>query len=508
MIVITSQIKKRKRVRLKYIHQKKRKLSKEEKNLIEKTSPTAARYGLSATAHCAMVASTASALGPGEDIEVPSIRTVKRKRIRYFKEKANELKESFFANFSEYPKIVQWDGKIMVVENKEGREKEDINAVVISVPGTSCPPKTIGASSLKASTGANLAQSTLAKTRDWTHPDDIFAGVFDTTSNNTGLREGAMVHLERTLDKKLLWLPCRHHVAELHIKHAWTRFFPTNSPEDPLFKSFKEWFLSNKSNIAPETFRKYEWGDEDKNCEMGPFFKNENHFLNQTLLWLQRHLKANTFPRADYRELSELMNFILGGQYVPKSSLDKGFSLKKPGACHHARFMAKAIYILKMFILSHVFNKLTVRQERIICRMTIFILSLYGKYFLQSSLSTAAPRLDKQFLTDIIMYETIDQEISITVLNSVKRHMWYLAAEMIPFALFDPEVPITEKKMIALALSGKNAPSSYQIGKPVVSFDNVHDAETLHELVTEDSWFLFEKAKLFLNAVKAEHSMG
>ena len=88
---------------------------------------------------------------------------------------------------------------------------------------------------------------------------------------------------------------------------------------------------------------------------------------------------------------------ILGGQYVPKSSRDKGFFLKKPGTYHHARFMAKAIYILKMFILSNVINKLTVQQERIICRMTIFILSLYGKYFLQSSLTTAAPRLDKKF---------------------------------------------------------------------------------------------------------------
>ena len=95
-------------------------------------------------------------------------------------------------------------------------------------------------------------------------------------------------------------------------------------------------------------------------------------------------------------------------------------------------------------------NVVSARQERIISRLTIFILSLYGKYFLQSSIVTAAPRHNKQFLTDIIMYETIDQEISATVLKSVKRHMWYLAAEMIPFALFDPEVPITEKKKLLL----------------------------------------------------------
>ena len=108
----------------------------------------------------------------------------------------------------------------MNVENKEGRVKEDINAIVLSVPGASLAPTTIGASSLEAGSGANLASSTLTKTREWTPPDDIFAAVFDTTSSNTGLREGAVTHLEVSLDKKLLWLPCRHHIAELHIVHG------------------------------------------------------------------------------------------------------------------------------------------------------------------------------------------------------------------------------------------------------------------------------------------------
>ena len=72
--------------------------------------------------------------------------------------------------------------------------------------------------------------------------------------------------------------------------------------------------LTNKNNISPETFRTYEWADEDKDCENGPFLKQENHFINQTRVWLQSHLEANTFPRDDYRELCELMNFILGGK--------------------------------------------------------------------------------------------------------------------------------------------------------------------------------------------------
>ena len=102
-------------------------------------------------------------------------------------------------------------------------------------------------------------------------------GVFDTTSSNTGVREGAMVYLERILDKKLLWLACRHHIAELHIKHAYTKImFQTNSPEDPLFKYFKEWFMSARAD--PEfpdtnTFRRYDWGEGDEGVPCGPYIQ-------------------------------------------------------------------------------------------------------------------------------------------------------------------------------------------------------------------------------------------
>ena len=38
-------------------------------SLIERTTPIAARYGLSSTAHCAMIAITFAALGQGNEIK-------------------------------------------------------------------------------------------------------------------------------------------------------------------------------------------------------------------------------------------------------------------------------------------------------------------------------------------------------------------------------------------------------------------------------------------------------
>ena len=49
-----------------------------------------------------------------------------------------------------------------------------------------------------------------------------------------------------------------------------------------------------------------------------------------------------------------LMNLILGGEFVSTTEKKTTFTLKKPGACHHARFKGKALYLLKIFILTSV----------------------------------------------------------------------------------------------------------------------------------------------------------
>ncbi len=70
------------------------------------------------------------------------------------------------------------------------------------------------------------------------------------------------------------------------------------------------------------------------------------------------------FLRANYKELLELTIYFLGGDVACK--------LRKPGALHHARFMSKAIYFLKMCMLS---TRLELTDEELdqITRMANFI---------------------------------------------------------------------------------------------------------------------------------------
>ena len=69
-----------------------------------------------------------------------------------------------------------------------------------------------------------------------------------------------------------------------------------------------------------------------------------------------------TRPRDDYRKLLELLIVWLGGHV-------EGFSFKRPGADHHARWLAKAIYKLKLCLLMYQFMMEEKQKEEVLIRV-------------------------------------------------------------------------------------------------------------------------------------------
>ena len=70
--------------------------------------------------------------------------------------------------------------------------------------------------------------------------------------------------------------------------------------------------------------------------------------------------------------------------------------MRKPGALHHARFMASSLYILKITMLQNNLPRgmLTPNMKTGITRMAQFIALLNAPHFLKANLAAAAPRLD------------------------------------------------------------------------------------------------------------------
>ena len=155
----------------------------------------------------------------------------------------------------------------------------------------------------------------------------------------TPIHKGACTGLQQLLGRQILWLACRHHILELVVGAAFTELFgDTKSPEVTLFKLLKtSWdSLDLSDTVLPSIPTAYQ------------------HEKDELLSYINNLLEADNvknLPRCDYKEFLELAKLILGESIERKKGYT--FTIQRPGADHHARWMSKSIYILKMTLLLH-----------------------------------------------------------------------------------------------------------------------------------------------------------
>lgn len=104
--------------------------------------------------------------------------------------------------------------------------------------------------------------------------------------------------------------------------------------------------------------------------------------LNNHLFNLQ-----NKNVRNDYRELLELIVIFLGGRSM------EGKSFRALGPIHHARWMAKAIYSLKIFLFRDQFH-LTSQEKSGLRDVCVFIIHIYQRAWFTASNPVTAPNND------------------------------------------------------------------------------------------------------------------
>ena len=167
-------------------------------------------------------------------------------------------------------------------------------------------------------------------------------------------------------------------------------------------------------------------------------------------------------PREDYREFLELAIIFLYGT-VPK------FSFCVPGAFHHARWMAKAIYSLKIFLFRNEFV-LTKDEENGIRDICIFLIKLYLKAWVQAPVAAKAPKQDFDFLKNLYAYGAIKKNVSRVVLGKFCNHLWYLTPEPAALAFFDSNITHDAKKRMVVALDTFN---DTNVKKLIISPNNV-----------------------------------
>lgn len=149
----------------------------------------------------------------------------------------------------------------------------------------------------------------------------------------------------------------------------------------------------------------------------------------------------STFIRDDYKELRDLILFVLSGT---DSDI---ITLKKPGDLSNARFMAKAIYTLKAFILADELD-LDVGDRNNIKMMAVFITHIYGKYWFRVPCLADAALLDLQLFKELSIFQSFDKKTGQNVLHKLSLHQNYLQGDLVGFSLFSTNVSCHLKQKI------------------------------------------------------------
>nr|CAH7722161.1 unnamed protein product [Callosobruchus chinensis] len=156
---------------------------------------------------------------------------------------------------------------------------------------------------------------------------------------------------------------------------------------------------------------------------------------------------------------------------------EKKIKIRPPGAMHQARWMARAIYSLKICLLQSQF-KINAKDKQALLDICLFIASLKE-------------------------YETVNEEISKAALSKFCQHLWYLSEEITVLSLFDDEVDEQTKANIVANLQRATLYDSLK--RYVPSKEDMSDylyGKSLQDFVSDKSTNLFSRLKIDINFLK------
>jgi len=250
------------------------------------------------------------------------------------------------------PLVAHFDGKLL--PDTDGVNADRL-AIVVSGKGIE---KLLAIPKLPGSgTGVLMVVEIL---RQWEGVPEWLAGLcFDTTSANTGVQNGAITVIQKTFDKRLLFLACRHHMFEIIAAAVFDLFFVSSGPQIPIFGTFKDrWSFIDQSNFAPIN-------KDTKRCSLTDSEKlwlEQNHQV--VVEFLCEQLSRDNQPRQDYLEFIKLSHVALD----EANRIGDSVHFSPPGAYHRARWMAKGIYCLKILLFRQKHNLVLLKVDQLLCK--------------------------------------------------------------------------------------------------------------------------------------------
>ena len=123
------------------------------------------------------------------------------------------------------------------------------------------------------------------------------------------------------------------------------------------------------------------------------------------------------------------------------------FHLSRAGADHYARWRSKAIYVLKMVLLQHQLPYLHWQTKM---KMAPFVVFVYLKPWFTAK------------------YKKVNKGVSSKTLAFLDRHTWYLTEYFIPLSLFNEDISLETRTLLAAQIYQKSSSGDIEIRKPTL----------------------------------------
>ena len=131
------------------------------------------------------------------------------------------------------------------------------------------------------------------------------------------------------------------------------------------------------------------------------------------------------------------------------------FKMQEPGAYHHARWMSKVLYVLKLAMLQPPF----VNEIQKIRSLALFYSVYYAKAWLTCIFPSEAPS------QDLSLFKTLEEvsntkgnwpnefkRIAEAARKKLNGHTWYLSERLVVLALFSENTDIPTKEKMRQAI--------------------------------------------------------
>ena len=425
-----------------------------------------------------------------------SCMTTLRRQSSLRKKKATEIIEDHLSNKHQIWTL-HWDGKIIKSLTHVGKDCEH---VAILLTGTCGKEVLLSVIDIEGQSNAeNETKQIIKVLQDYNIVfSNIAALVFDTTSLNTGNKQGIVVRLEAEFGRHILQLACRHHIYELVGGASCSVVYgATTGPKEPVFQKL----IDNWESLDIKEYSTLKLTRQQRELSL---------LVEQAVLFLQDWLlnSCNSNLRHDYLQLATLSLLFLGGT-LPDCM--KHTTIKDPGAIHHARWMSKSLYTLKITLFRDQLEDVyEAEQLEEIYSLATFLSIFYTKAWLTCTSAADAPNNDLQLMKKLL---TVEKSIisnskpwPIKFLSLVsgarqklEKHLGYLSERLVVLAVFSDHVSLPEKKKMQQALL-KYQPAVSPVQK--VPYSKNMAKKQLHDFVGSDSWTMFHLLEInssFLN---------